>query len=79
MEHAYLLPLRTECLLFFERNMYAMETLAGLSVRLGRNAEDLAPAVRSLVEMSILERVGEGDSAIYRYNAPDTSSVVVTK
>ncbi|MCI3922786.1 hypothetical protein MO973_21390 [Paenibacillus sp. TRM 82003] len=63
--------LQLECTLFFERNPYALETVPGLSKRLGRSAADLALVVERMAKLSILERIGEGDRAIYCYRMPD--------
>lgn len=71
MNQARILSLQAECLLFFEQNPYTIENEAGLSVRLGRNLQDLTPVLERLTSLSILERVGDGPYAYYRYNQPD--------
>ncbi|MFD1737891.1 hypothetical protein ACFSCX_15245 [Bacillus salitolerans] len=63
-------PLEIECTMFFQENPYTFETLHGLTTRLGRNIEDLLPVLEQLVANSILEKVGNGDQAIYRYIQP---------
>jgi hypothetical protein len=63
-------PLQIECTLFFQENPYTFETLEGLSVRLGRNLEDLRPILDILVDHTILEVIGSGAQAIYRYIQP---------
>jgi hypothetical protein len=72
-----LLPLQMECTFFFEQNTYAMETAAGVALRLGRNLEDITPVLTKLELLSILERIGEGEKAIYRYNTPKIQSEVM--
>ncbi|GGA42352.1 hypothetical protein [Paenibacillus physcomitrellae] len=64
------LTLQMECTLFFENNPYAYQTLDGLSTRLGRHADQLDGVLNRLVELSILNRVGDGTRAIYYFNAP---------
>ncbi|WP_138495397.1 hypothetical protein [Paenibacillus pinistramenti] len=64
------LMLQMECTLFFESNPYAYQTIEGLSVRLGRSADQLDQVLNRLVEMSILSRVGDGARAIYYFNIP---------
>ncbi|MDT8858657.1 hypothetical protein N0O92_00345 [Alkalihalobacillus sp. MEB130] len=68
----HLHPLQVECTLFFQDNPYTYETLKGLAMRLGRNAEDLAAVLDQLVSTMVLEMNGTGDSAIYRYIQPVT-------
>lgn len=66
----HLNPLQIECTMFFQENPYTFETLDGLSIRLGRNLEDLRPILDILVRNSILEVIGTDDRAIYRYVQP---------
>ena len=70
MKENDLLTLRIECTLFFQGNPYALETEEGLALRTGRKVEHLKPVLNELVNSSILERLGEGDQAIYRYAEP---------
>lgn len=77
MINKHLLPLQMECTFFFEQNTYAMETSASVALRLGRNPEDIVPILLKLEQLSILERIGEGETAIYRYRTPDVLSEVV--
>lgn len=65
------IALQMECTLYFERNPYALETIAGLSMRLGRTTNDLESVVKHLTDIRILERLGEGERAIYCYKAPE--------
>lgn len=71
MSQAKLLSLQAECLLFFEQNPYTIENEEGLSIRLGRNLQDLSSVLERLTELSILQRMGEGEEAYYRYNQPE--------
>lgn len=68
------LSLQIECNLFFQENPYTFETLEGLSLRLGRNREDLKPILDNLVSLSILEKIGEGERSIYRYITPNITN-----
>lgn len=56
--------------MFFQENPYTYETLTGLATRIGRNPEDLRSVLEKLVDGSILEVIGEGERAIYRYVQP---------
>lgn len=76
MVDKHLLPLQMECTFFFEQNTYAMETSAGVALRLGRNLDDISPVLTKLEQLSILERIGEGEEAIYRYKTPNIQSDV---
>ncbi|ADU30485.1 hypothetical protein [Evansella cellulosilytica] len=68
-------PLEVECTIFFQENPYSYETLHGLGRRLGRNPIDLQPVLEKLVHSTILEMIGEGDSAIYRYVQPKINQI----
>jgi len=70
MKENELLTLRIECTLFFQGNPFAYETEEGLALRTGRKVEHLKPVLTELVNSSILEKLGEGDGAIYRYAEP---------
>ncbi len=63
--------LQTECTLFFEENPQALETVEGISQRLGRRPEDLQPILELMVSRSIVSRVGVGHKALFRYSVPD--------
>jgi predicted transcriptional regulator len=62
--------LRIECTLFFQRNPYTVETAQGIAMRTGRQPEHIRYILSDLVETSILEKFGDGESAIYRYVQP---------
>lgn len=66
------LSLKMECTLFFQENPYTLETVEGVALRLGRRAEDIEPILQMLVQSMILEKIGEGINAIYRYVQPET-------
>ncbi|MGG0719938.1 hypothetical protein ABE096_20515 [Robertmurraya massiliosenegalensis] len=68
-------PLKVECTLFFEENPYTLETAEGLASRLGRKTNELVLILEHLVAVSILEKIGEGDQAIYRYVQPDNFQI----
>lgn len=71
-----MLSLKLECMMYFENNSFAYETVDGLSMRLGRKATDLEQILLHLVSLQILTVVGEGKSAVYHYNQPHLSSEV---
>ncbi|MFC5986140.1 hypothetical protein ACFPXP_06805 [Marinicrinis lubricantis] len=77
MSQARLLSLQAECSLYFEENPYSIENEQGLALRLGRRREDLMPVLERLTSLSILQRVGEGEHAYYKYNQPDVIEKVV--
>ncbi|HEX7064523.1 MAG TPA: hypothetical protein VF199_05585 [Bacillales bacterium] len=64
------LALQTECTWFFQQNPFAYETAKGLSVRLGRKTEHLLPILEELVSLSIIEKIGDGEGALFHYNEP---------
>jgi hypothetical protein len=64
------LLLRLECSLFFQQNPYTLETEDGVALRLGRITNELRPALEYLVRHGILDKIGEGETAIYRYLRP---------
>ncbi|MCM3212932.1 MULTISPECIES: hypothetical protein [Niallia] len=68
--------IRLECMLFFKANPYAMETKSSISTRLGRNMFEVENVIEQLTQMSIIEKYGEGDSAIFRYKEPLVKSDV---
>lgn len=70
MNEHELIALRIECSMFFRENPYAFETEESLALRTGRNIEHLKPVLHELVGSSILQRIGDGDQAIYRYAEP---------
>lgn len=64
------LLLRLECSLFFQQNPYTLETEEGVALRIGRMSKDLRPVLEYLVGHGILDKIGEGEAAIYRYLQP---------
>ncbi|GIN62428.1 hypothetical protein J27TS8_24210 [Robertmurraya siralis] len=68
-------PLKVECTLFFEENPYTLETAEGLALRLGRKTAELVLILEHLVTDSILEKIGDGEQAIYRYVQPDNFQI----
>ncbi|WP_231705824.1 hypothetical protein [Effusibacillus lacus] len=47
-------------------------------MRLGRKREHIEPVLQHLVSLSILEKIGEGEQAIYRYIQPEITSELDT-
>jgi hypothetical protein len=72
MTEESILKLQVECVIFFQNNPYALESIEGISLRLGRNVEHLEAIVLRLVSLSILEKIGNGPRSIYRYIPPVT-------
>ena len=70
MKEEIVLKLQVECVMFFHNNPYALESIDGLSLRLGREAELLETSLLRLVSLAILERIGNGPRSIYRYIPP---------
>ena len=69
-------PLKQELLAFFVTNR-AMDTAQGLSVWLGRPADEIRAAADSLVKAGLLRKEGEGESAIYSYQPrPEIAGLV---
>lgn len=73
MNEEDLWQLQMECTRFFQNNPYSMETVEGISLRLGRKMEILDPVLGRLVSLSILEKTGNGSRSIYRYIEPSYS------
>jgi hypothetical protein len=71
MNEEHVLKLQVECVMFFQNNPYTLESIEGLSLRLGRSAEHLESILHRLVSLSILERIGGGSRSIYRYLQPN--------
>jgi len=72
MQEQIVLKLQVECVMFFHNNPYALESIEGLSLRLGRDIEYLEATLLRLVSLAILERIGSGPRSIYRYIPPIT-------
>jgi hypothetical protein len=72
MKEEIVLKLQVECVMFFHNNPYALESIEGLSLRLGREVELLEAILLRLVSLAILERIGNGPRSIYRYIPPIT-------
>ncbi|MEZ8219520.1 two-component system, OmpR family, phosphate regulon sensor histidine kinase PhoR [Candidatus Fervidibacteria bacterium JGI MDM2 SSWTFF-3-K9] len=69
-------PLKQELLAFFVTNR-AIDTVQGLSVWLGRPADEIRAAADSLVKAGLLRKEGEGESAIYSYQPrPEIADLV---
>jgi hypothetical protein len=72
MREEIVLKLQVECVMFFHNNPYALESLEGLSLRLGRDVKHLEAILLRLVTLAILEKIGSGPRSIYRYIPPIT-------
>jgi len=58
--------IRIEILSFFLANPHTRDTLKGFSIRLFMNYEMIANVMEELVEVGIVEKVGNGDKSIYK-------------
>ncbi|MFC4023933.1 hypothetical protein ACFOUV_09015 [Oceanobacillus longus] len=65
-----LIPLQMECTMLFQSNPYMIETVEGLSMKLGRKADDILPIIEQLEKQGILEMLGDEISPLYRYKEP---------
>jgi predicted transcriptional regulator len=71
-----LYPIELECITFFEENLYTFETLEGLALRIGRKKEDLQIVLNKLVQLAIVEKIGNsGQPFVYRYIKPVESVI----
>lgn len=77
MNQQNLLSLQMECTFYFEQNPYAFETVDSIAVRLGRDSEKLKSVLQQLEGLSIIDRKGEGEQAVYHYRLPDVRSEVI--
>lgn len=68
--------LKWECTLFFQNNPYAIETATGIAMRIGRNEHVVQQTLSKLVELDIIEKIGESKSAIYRYREAISASQI---
>lgn len=58
---------RTEIILFFHRNQFAMDVARNIARWIGRDVAVVEKELDKLVEQKILDRMGVGASAIYSY------------
>lgn len=72
MQEQIVLKLQVECVMFFHNNPYALESIEGLSLRLGRDIKHLEATLLRLVSLAILEKIDSGPHSIYRYIPPIT-------
>lgn len=70
------MPLQIKCTLYFQENSYTVETLDGIASKLGKNPEEIKPAVDYLSSISILEAIGEGEDVSYRYIQPSCIQMI---
>lgn len=66
---------RLDVTLFFQHNPHARETIPGVALRVGRPLGLVALAVERLVQQTVLERLGTGNGAFYRYRYPFRAGV----
>ncbi len=58
---------RTEIILFFHRNQFAMDVARNIARWIGRDIGVVEKELQKLVEQKILDGMGTGTSAIYSY------------
>jgi hypothetical protein len=73
-EDEYLL--KWECTLFFQNNPYTMDTALGISRRVGHRLEAVQNTLNQLVQVNILEKIGETNDAVYRYQEAFSASKI---
>lgn len=61
---------RLDVALYFQRNPFARETASSVALRTGRPASAVIHALERLAEQRVLERRGQGETALYRYVRP---------
>lgn len=66
--------IRIEILIFFSKNPYAMDTISRFSGWLKRPPSDIARELDYFVRKRIVEKMGDGENAIYSY----TSDIDIT-
>lgn len=59
-----------ECTLFFQNNPLTLETAFGIATRIGREEEFIKKTLNQLVDVTILEKIGDPNNPIYRYRHP---------
>jgi Fic family protein len=67
LEEATKSPIRRELLNFFYENQFAMDTAKNLSRWINKDLEEVEKDLEGLVKLKVLEKIGEGSSAIYSY------------
>ncbi|MEW6096453.1 MAG: hypothetical protein AB1567_08015 [bacterium] len=60
-------PIRRDLLNFFYENQFAMDTARNLSRWINKDLEEVKEELEGLVKLRVLEKIGEGNSAIYSY------------
>jgi predicted transcriptional regulator len=68
--------LKWECTLFFQNNPYTIESATGIALRIGRKEEAVQQTLSKLVELDIIEKIGESNEAIYRYREAFSASQI---
>lgn len=59
--------IRIEILMFFSKNPYTMDTLNKFSGYLKRSPHNIAREFDYFIQKGIVEKIGEGENAIYSY------------
>lgn len=60
-------PTRRALINFFYENQFAMDTAKNLSRWVNKDLSDVEKDLEELVKLKVLEKIGEGGSAIYSY------------
>ncbi|MEW6606081.1 MAG: hypothetical protein AB1414_01335 [bacterium] len=60
-------PIRTELVNFFYENQFAMDTAKNLARWINKDLSEVENDLEKLVKLKVVEKIGEGKSAIYSY------------
>jgi len=60
-------PIRRELVNFFYENQFAMDTAKNLSRWINKDLSEVENNLEELVRLKVLEKIGEGASAIFSY------------
>jgi len=71
--------IRTEIILFFHRNQFAMDVARNIARWIGREIGIVERELDKLVEQGILDKMGTGPSAIYSYTQDVETIEVIDK
>ncbi len=67
LEAATKSPIRRDLVTFFYENQFAMDTAKNLSRWINKNLSEVEKDLEELTKLQVLEKIGEGNSAIYLY------------
>ncbi|MFH1564113.1 MAG: hypothetical protein ABIF11_11975 [Nitrospirota bacterium] len=77
LEEATKSPIRRDLLSFFYENQFAMDTARNLARWINKDLTDVEKDLEGLAKLKILEKIGEGNSAIFSYTQNlDTSTLI---